>query len=507
MANCVGALDQGTTSTRFIIFDHSGHIISVDQKEHEQIFPQPGWVEHDPLEIWQNTQDVIHGALARGRLSGSELVAIGITNQRETSVIWDRNTGRPFTNAIVWQCTRTHEICRELSKEGGQERFRDKTGLPIATYFSGPKTKWILDNIPEAREASLKGDALFGTMETWVIWWLTGGPEGGAHVTDVTNASRTMLMDLNSLQWDNDILETLGIPRHILPQIVPSSDQSPWGLTPEDGPLGARIPVCGAIGDQQAALVGQACFERGEAKNTYGTGCFLLLNTGTRPTASAHGLITTLAYQVSGQPAVYCLEGSIAIAGALVQWMRDNLGLISEAREIEDLALGVEDNGGVYFVPAFSGLFAPYWRADARGAIVGLTRYVNKGHLARAVLEANAYQTRDIVEAMDKDSSVKLSKLKVDGGMVYNNLLMQFQADTLNVPVIRPKVTETTALGAAYAAGLAVGFWSDLDELRKNWAEDHTWRPAMAPEIREKGYRGWKKAVDRTLNWVDEPES
>jgi glycerol kinase len=506
MAHYVGALDQGTTSTRFIIFDRLGHIIRVEQKEHKQIYPQPGWVEHNPLEVWQNTQEVIRGALAKGGISGSDLVAIGITNQRETTVIWDKKTGKPFTNAVVWQCTRTYEICRELSKEAGQDRFRDKTGLPIATYFSGPKIKWILDNVPEAYQAALKGNALFGTMETWVIWWLTGGPKGGAHVTDVTNASRTMLMNLKSLRWDDDILKTLRIPRSILPKIVPSSDQTPWGLTLEDGPLGARIPVCGALGDQQAALVGQACFETGEAKNTYGTGCFLLLNTGIHPTASTHGLITTVAYQVSGQPAIYSLEGSIAISGALVQWMRDNLGLISAAREIEDLALRVEDNGGVYFVPAFSGLFAPYWRADARGAIVGLTRYVNKGHLARAVLEATAYQTRDIVEAMNKDSGVKLTKLKVDGGMVYNNLLMQFQADTLNVPVIRPKVAETTALGAAYAAGLAVGFWSDFDELRKNWAEDHTWHPAMSLEIREKGYRGWKKAVDRTLNWVDDPE-
>jgi glycerol kinase len=507
MANYVGALDQGTTSTRFIIFDHFGRIISADQKEHEQIYPQPGWVEHNPLEIWQNTQEVIHGALAKGKISGSELAAIGITNQRETTVIWDRKTGTPFTNAVVWQCTRTHEICKELSREGGQNRFRGKTGLPVATYFSGPKIKWILDNVPEARKAALKGEALFGTMETWVIWWLTGGPQGGAHVTDVTNASRTMLMDLKSLQWDDDLLETMGVPEQILPQIVPSSDKNPWGVTPEGGPAGARIPVCGALGDQQAALVGQACFETGEAKNTYGTGCFLLLNTGANPTTSTHGLITTLAYQESGQPAVYCLEGSIAIAGALVQWLRDNLGLISEAREIEYLALAVEDNGGVYFVPAFSGLFAPYWRADARGVIVGLTRYVNKGHLARAVLEANAYQTRDIVEAMDKDSGIKLSKLKVDGGMVYNNLLMQFQADTLNVPVIRPKVTETTALGAAYAAGLAVGFWSDLDELRKNWVEDRVWRPMMESGVRDKCYRNWKKAVERTFNWVDEFES
>jgi glycerol kinase len=503
MTMYVGALDQGTTSTRFMIFDHGGGIVSVDQKEHEQIFPHPGWVEHDPMEIWQNVRDVIQGALVKSGLSGSQLAAIGITNQRETTVLWDKKTGRPFTNAIVWQCTRTHEICKALSREGGQERFRDKTGLPIATYFSGPKIKWILENVPEAREAALKGDVLFGTIDTWVIWWLTGGPHRGAHVTDVTNASRTMLMDLKTLQWDDEILEALAIPSRILPRIVPSSDQIPWGLTTETGPLEARIPVCGALGDQQAALVGQACFEVGEAKNTYGTGCFLLLNTGNHPVVSRHGLITTLAYQISGQAAVYCLEGSIAVAGALVQWMRDNLGLISTAREIEALALSVADNGGVYFVPAFSGLFAPYWRADARGAIVGLTRYVNKGHLARAVLEANAYQTRDIVEAMDKDSGVKLRRLKADGGMVYNNLLMQFQADTLNVPVIRPKVTETTALGAAYAAGLAVGFWSDLNELRQNWAEDRTWQPAMASEIREEGYQNWKKAVERTFNWVE----
>jgi glycerol kinase len=507
MANYVGAVDQGTTSTRFIIFNNRGQIVSADQKEHRQIYPKAGWVEHDPLEIWQNTQAVIRGALAKGKISGSELAAIGITNQRETTVLWDKNTGRPFTNAIVWQCTRTHDICNELSKEGGQDRFRAKTGLPIATYFSGPKIKWILDNVPETRKAVHKGDALFGTMDTWVIWWLTGGPKGGAHVTDVTNASRTMLMNLHTLQWDHDILEIMGIPRHNLPEIVPSSDKNPWGFTPEDGPVNARVPVCGAVGDQQAALVGQTCYEIGEAKSTYGTGCFLLLNTGTKPTASTHGLITTLAYQASGQPAVYCLEGSIAIAGALVQWVRDNLGLIKDSREIEGLAQTVEDNGGIYFVPAFSGLFAPYWRSDARGAIVGLTRYVNKGHLARAVLEANAYQTRDIVEAMNQDSGVKLSRLKVDGGMVYNNLLMQFLADTLDVPVIRPKVTETTALGAAYAAGLAVGFWPNLAQLCENWAEDYTWNPSMASESREKGYRNWKKAVERTLNWVDEPGS
>ncbi len=503
MAKYVGAFDQGTTSNRFIIFDHSGQVVGLDQKEHEQIFQKPGWVEHNPLEIWQNAQDVIRGALAKAGISGSELAAIGITNQRETTVIWDKNTGNPFTNAIVWQCTRTREICDKLSREGGQDRFRNKTGLPIATYFSGPKIKWILDNVPEARSGAERGEALFGTMETWLIWWLTGGPNGGNHVTEVTNASRTMLMDLDSLKWDEQILQIMGIPRQILPQIVPSSDTRTWGTTLEDGPLNAKIPVCGALGDQQAALVGQTCFNMGEAKNTYGTGCFLLLNTGTTPVTSQHGLITTVAYKMDNQKPVYCLEGSIAIAGALVQWLRDNLGLISSAPEIESLAKTVEDNGGAYFVPAFSGLFAPYWRSDARGVIVGLTRYVNKGHIARAVLEANAYQTRDIVDAMDKDSGVKLSKLKVDGGMVYNNLLMQFQADTLNVPVIRPKVTETTALGAAYAAGLAVGFWSGLEDLRQNWAEDKIWHPAMTSNVREKYYLEWKKAVDRTFNWVE----
>ena len=503
MAKFVGALDQGTTSNRFIIFDHDGQIVAVDQKEHEQIFPKPGWVEHNPSEIWQNTQDVIRGALAKSGLTGSDLAAIGITNQRETTVIWDKNTGEPFSNAVVWQCTRTDEICKELMRDHGQNRFRDKTGLPIATYFSGPKIKWILDNVAPARKAADKGKALFGTMETWIIWWLTGGPDGGSHVTDVTNASRTMLMDLQTLKWDEQILQTLDIPPQILPRIVPSSDSRTWGTTLKDGPLEAEIPVCGALGDQQAALVGQTCFNMGEAKNTYGTGCFLLLNTGTTPTVSRQGLLTTLGYQINDQAPVYCLEGSIAITGALVQWLRDNLGLISSAPEIETLAKTVEDNGGAYFVPAFSGLFAPYWRSDARGVIVGLTRYVNKGHIARAVLEASAYQTRDIVNAMNKDSGVELSKLKVDGGMVANEVLMQFQSDILNVPVIRPKVSETTALGAAYAAGLAVGFWTGLDELRRNWAEDKTWHPSMTSAIREKYYREWKKAVDRTFNWMD----
>ncbi|MGD9179081.1 MAG: glycerol kinase GlpK, partial [Desulfobacterales bacterium] len=453
--------------------------------------------------IWQNTQDVIRGTLEKSGLTGSDLAAIGITNQRETTVIWDKNTGIPFYNAVVWQCTRTNEICKELMRDHGQNRFRDKTGLPIATYFSGPKIKWILDNVSAAREAADKDKALFGTMETWIIWWLTGGPDGGSHVTDVTNASRTMLMDLQTLQWDEQILQALNIPSQILPRIVPSSDTNTWGMTLKDGPFEAEIPVCGALGDQQAALVGQACFDMGEAKNTYGTGCFLLLNTGTTPTVSRQGLLTTLGYQINDRAPVYCLEGSIAITGALVQWVRDNLGLISSAPEIEDLAKTVEDNGGAYFVPAFSGLFAPYWRSDARGVIVGLTRYVNKGHIARAVLEASAYQTRDIVAAMNKDSGVELSMLKVDGGMVVNELLMQFQADILDVPVIRPKVSETTALGAAYAAGLAVGFWESLDELRRNWAEDKTWQPEVDSKVREKYYREWKKAVDRTFDWLD----
>ncbi|RJR22314.1 MAG: glycerol kinase [Desulfobacteraceae bacterium] len=502
MRRFIGALDQGTTSTRFILFDRKGRMVTMAQKEHRQIYPQPGWVEHDPMEIWQNSRHVMREALEKGGLSGSDLAAVGITNQRETTVVWDRRTGMPFTNAIVWQCTRTQEICDALAREGGQDRFRQRTGLPLASYFSGPKIRWILDQVPEAREAARKGHALFGTMETWIIWWLTGGPDGGSHVTDVTNASRTLLMDLASLNWDQEILRILQIPHQMLPRIVPSMDHNPWGITRMDGPLGAAVPVCGALGDQQAALVGQACFEPGEAKNTYGTGCFLLLNTGTRPTPSSHGLITTLAYQMSGQEPCYALEGSVAIAGALVQWIRDNLGLISSAPEIETLAREVSDNGGIYFVPAFSGLFAPYWRADARGVIVGLTRYVNRGHLARAVLEATAYQTKDMVLAMNRDSGVNLTRLKVDGGMVNNDLLMQFQADTLGVPVIRPRIAETTALGAAYAAGLAVGFWADREELRANWVEDRTWQPQMDPGTRDKGYKAWKMAVERSLNWV-----
>ncbi len=502
MTKYIGALDQGTTSNRFIIFDHKGNIKAIDQKEHGQIFPKPGWVEHNPLEIWENAKEVIAGALKKAEISGQDLAAVGITNQRETTLIWDKNTGKPFYNAIVWQCTRTDGICKQITKRHGRNRFREKTGLPVATYFSGPKIKWILDNVPQAKKAADKGNALFGTMETWIIWNLTGGPNGGAHVTDVTNASRTMLMNLDTLLWDDEILEALDIPKSILPEIVPSSDKNFWGHTLCSGPLAAEIPVCGALGDQQAALVGQTCFEMGEAKNTYGTGCFMLINTGHAPVSSGHGLLTTLGYQFSGQKPVFCLEGSIAVAGALVQWLRDNLGLISGASEIEELAKTVDDNGGAYFVPAFSGLFAPYWRSDARGVIAGLTRYVHKGHIARAVLEAVAYQTRDILEAMNMDSGVSLSKLKVDGGMVGNELLMQFQADILNVPVIRPKVAETTALGAAYAAGLATGFWTGLDELKQNWAVDKTWKPEMEPDMRENYYKDWKKAVDRTFDWA-----
>ena len=504
MSEYIGAIDLGTTSNRFILFDRDGQIIVVDQKEHEQIFPKPGWVEHDPMEILHNTYDVMKGAIEKSGLKPADIAALGITNQRETTVVWDRRTGKPLYNAIVWQCTRTDKICSELSKTQGQNRFREKTGLPIATYFSGPKIRWILDNIDDARKGSEEGDVIFGTIESWLIWWLTGGPDGGAHVTDVTNASRTMLMNIHTLSWDDEILEALGIPKKMLPRIVPSIDKNSWGKTRKDGPLGEGIPVCGALGDQQAALVGQACFSMGEAKNTYGTGCFLLLNTGTTPVHSHHGLITTVGYQLQGEKPVYCLEGSIAIAGALVQWLRDNLGLISSAPEIETLAETVEDNGDVYIVPAFSGLFAPYWRSDARGVFAGLTRFVNKGHIARAVLEANAYQTYDIVEAMKMDSKVVLDSLKVDGGMVANNLLMQFQADILDVPVIRPKVTETTALGAAYAAGLAVGFWSSLDELKKNWSTDNVWEPQMDRATRASKYKGWKKAVEKTFNWIEE---
>ncbi|MBF0113127.1 MAG: glycerol kinase GlpK [Desulfamplus sp.] len=507
MKRYVGAVDQGTTSTRFIIFDHDGNVVGVDQKEHRQIFAKPGWVEHDPMEIWGNTAAVIQGALAKYRISGDDLVAVGVTNQRETTVVWDKNSGRPFYNAIVWQCTRTDAICKELIKDGGQDRFRAKTGLPIATYFSAPKIRWILDNIPAAKEAALKGDAMFGNMDTWIIWNLTGGADGGSQVTDVTNASRTMLMDISTLKWDSQLLETFQIPDSVLPKIVPSSDSRTWGNTKKEGPLGAEVPLCGDLGDQQAALFGQTCFDKGEAKNTYGTGCFLLLNSGNTPVQSKHGLITTLGYQIGDQKPIYALEGSIAMAGALVQWVRDNLEMIRSAPEIEALASAVADNGDIYCVPAFSGLFAPYWRSDARGVIVGLTRYANKNHIARATLEATAYQTKDIVDAMNLDSGVDLTTLKVDGGMVQNNLLMQFQSDILNVPVIRPKVAETTALGAAYAAGLAVGFWKSTDDLKQNWSIHSIWKPNMEESKRLKYYAGWKKAVKRTLNWIEEDKA
>ena len=503
MSKYIAAIDQGTTSTRCMLFDHSGSVVSVAQKEHRQIYPQPGWVEHDPLEIWERTREVVQGALANTGAQEGDIAAVGITNQRETSVIWDLHTGKPYYNAIVWQDTRTKEICDQLASDGGQDRFRLKTGLPLATYFSSPKIKWILENVPGARSAAQRGEALFGNIDTWIIWWLTGGPGKGAHVTDVTNASRTLLMNLATLDWDDGILKELDIPRSILPRIVPSSDPRTWGVTLADGPFMSQIPVCGDLGDQQAALVGQTCYSPGEAKNTYGTGCFMLLNTGTQAVQSNSGLLTTLAYQIDDQPAVYALEGSIAITGALVQWLRDNLGLISKSAEVEDLARGVDDNGGIYFVPAFSGLFAPYWRSDARGAIVGMTRYVNKGHFARAALEATAYQTREVLDAMEKDSGVQLKALKVDGGMVFNDLLMQFQADILNVPVVRPKVAETTALGAAYAAGLAVGFWNNLDDLYLNWQVDKTWQPQMDEPRRQCLYRGWLKAVERTFGWVD----
>ena len=503
MPKYVAAVDQGTTSTRFIVFDHQGQVVDAAQKEHRQIYPQPGWVEHDALEIWECTQGMMRAALAKGKVAAKDLAAIGITNQRETTVVWDRRTGTPYTNAIVWQDTRTDQICSALAREGGQDRLRAKVGLPLATYFSGPKLKWILENVEGVRAAADNGEALFGTIDTWLIWWLTGGPKGGAHVTDVSNASRTMLMDLRTLAWDDEILRLLGIPRRMLPEIRPSSDPRLYGTTLAAGPLGAAIPVCGDLGDQQAALVGQTCYSPGEAKNTYGTGCFMLLNTGTKVVPSTSGLLTTVGYRMGDAPTIYCLEGSIAITGALVQWLRDNLKMIASALEVEALAKTVDDNGGIYFVPAFSGLFAPHWRSDARGAIVGLTRYVNRGHIARATLEATAYQTREVLDAMEKDSGVKLTALKVDGGMVQNETLMQFQADLLGVPVIRPKVAETTSLGAAYAAGLATGFWSKLEDLRANWGKDREWTPKMDTAQRERLYAGWKKAVERTLNWVE----
>ncbi|HWQ14243.1 MAG TPA: glycerol kinase GlpK [Roseiflexaceae bacterium] len=498
MAPYVAAIDQGTTSTRCILFDRSGRAVAADQKEHQQIYPRPGWVEHDAEEIWERTQSVVRAALQKAGCPPSNVAAVGITNQRETTVVWDRRTGRPYHNALVWQDTRTDAICQELAREGGQDRFRPRTGLPLATYFSGPKLRWLLQHVPGLRQAAEAGDALFGTIDSYLIWQLTGGPRGGAHVTDVTNAGRTLLMNLRTLDWDDEILAALGLPRAMLPAIRSSSEV--YGAA--TGAL-AGVPVAGDLGDQHAALLGQACLEVGEAKNTYGTGCFMLLNTGREIVHSTNGMLTTLAYKLGDAPAVYALEGSIAIAGALVQWLRDNLGLIASSAEVEALARMVEDNGGVYFVPAFSGLFAPYWRSDARGVIVGLTRYVTKGHIARAALEATAWQTREVLDAMERDSGVKLTALKVDGGMVANELLMQFQSDALGVPVIRPKVTETTALGAAYAAGLAVGYWSGLDDLRANWQEDKVWRPQLGAAARERSYAQWKKAVTRTFGWAE----
>ncbi len=498
----IGSIDQGTTSTRFSLFDENGITIAKHQLEHHQIFPRPGWVEHDPLEIWRRTQDAISTVIQSAGIKPGYIAGLGITNQRETTVIWDRNTGKPLGNAIVWQSLHTVEICEELAKDGGIDRFRSIVGLPLSPYFSGPKIKWLLDNIPGARKAAEKGDAIFGNIDTWLIWWLTGGPGKGVHVTDVTNASRTMLMDLQTLDWDTEILKTLGIPQQMMPAIKPSIEPVAYGFTVKEGPFGSSIPVCGDLGDQQAALFGQTCFHPGDAKNTYGTGCFLLLNTGTRPVASTHGLLTTLGYQISGSPAVYCLEAPIAMAGSVVQWFRDNLRLIKKSSEIEDLAAEVEDNGGVYLVPAFSGLLAPYWDTRARGTIIGLTGYTNRSHIARAVLEATAFQTRDLFEVMEQDSKVTLNQLKVDGGMVVNNLLMQFQADILGIPVIKPKVTETTSLGAAYAAGLAAGIWHDTEELTAKWAADKVWEPKMDRETKNKLYTSWQKAVKRSCDWA-----
>ncbi|GAA0991511.1 glycerol kinase GlpK [Subtercola frigoramans] len=494
------AIDQGTTSSRAIIFTHEGTIVSTGQKEHEQIFPKAGWVEHNPIEIWDNVREVIGQALSKANLTRHDIAAIGITNQRETAVVWNKKTGLPVYNAIVWQDTRTQPIVDRLAADGGVERFKKTVGLPLATYFSGTKIVWILENVDGAREAADAGDLLFGTTDTWVLWNLTGGVDGGVHATDVTNASRTLFMDLETLQWRDDILEAFKVPKSMLPEIKSSSEV--YGVA-SDNSLLREVPVSGILGDQQAATFGQAAFDAGESKNTYGTGNFLIFNTDTEIVHSKNGLLTTLGYKLGDAPAHYALEGSIAVTGSLIQWLRDNLGIISSAAEVEDLAKTVDDNGGAYFVPAFSGLFAPYWRSDARGALVGLTRYVNKGHIARAALEATAFQTREVLDAVNADSGVDLTELKVDGGMIANNLLMQFQADILGVPVVRPVVAETTALGAAYAAGLAVGYWANLDDLRANWQEDSRWTPNMDSAERDRQMRNWKKAVTKTLDWVD----
>lgn len=499
MPSYIAAIDQGTTSTRCIVFDRQGQIVSLAQKEHKQIYPQPGWVEHDPEEIWKNTLEVIALARIKAKLSVQDIAAVGITNQRETTVVWNRRTGKPYYNAIVWQDMRTAELVNQYSADGGQDRFRSQTGLPLATYFSGLKLKWLLDHVPGLREDAERGDALFGNMDTFVVWNLTGGSQGGLHLTDVTNASRTQLMNLRTLNWDDDLLRDFTVPRTMLPQIRPSSEV--YGNVVSEVLPG--VPVAGILGDQQAALVGQTCYEPGQAKNTYGTGCFLLMNTGTELRTSTCGLLTTVAYQFQNEPVHYALEGSVAITGALVQWLRDNLSIIKKSTDIETLARSVDDNGGAYFVPAFSGLYAPHWKADARGVIAGLTRFVNKGHLARAVLEATAYQTVDVVRAMEQDAGVSLSSLRVDGGMVVNSLLMQFQADILDRPVICPRMTETTALGAAYAAGLAVGYWQNLDDLRQNWGIAKTYEPAMEESQRAKLMRGWQKAIERSFGWEE----
>lgn len=499
MAQYIGAVDSGTTSTRFMLFNAQGDIVGYDQREHRQIFPQSGWVEHDPLEIWERTRQVIGATLADLQLDAQTIEAVGVTNQRETAIVWERETGKPIYNAIVWQDTRTDRICRELEEAGHGELIYRKTGLPLATYFAGPKVRWILDNVPGARARAEAGELLFGTVDTWLIWQLTGG----RHITDVTNASRTMLMDLETLAWDDELLALIGVPRAMLPEIRPSSDPNTYGCTTTQGPFRSEIPVCGALGDQQAATVGQTCFNVGDAKNTYGTGCFMLLNTGEELVRSTNGLLTTVCYQFGDARPVYALEGSIAMAGATVQWLRDNLKLIDDAAETEAIAQRVDDTGGCYLVPAFSGLFAPYWRSDARGVLVGLTRYVNRAHIVRAALESICYQTREVLEAMNADSGVPLRSLRVDGGATVNNFLMQLQADILGAEVIRPKVAETTSLGAAYAAGLAVGYWRSLDELRANWQQDRVWSPQNDAAAREAGFAGWKKAVTRTFDWVD----
>jgi glycerol kinase len=493
----IASIDQGTTSTRCIIFDRKGNIVSVGQKEHEQIYPKPGWVEHNSEEIWKNTLEVIAKARIEKSIKTEDVAACGITNQRETTVVWNKRTGKAYYNAIVWQDTRVDEAVKALTKSHGSQFFQDRTGLPLATYFSGLKIKWILDNVPGVREDAEKGQAIFGNMDTFLIWHLTGGINGGLHITDVTNASRTQLMNLKTVSWDAELAEIMNIPMQMLPTIEPSSKV--YGKITSEVLQG--IPLAGILGDQQAALVGQTCYQPGEAKNTYGTGCFMLMNTGTELVPSKHGLLTTVAYQFEGQPVHYALEGSVAIAGALVQWLRDNLGMIQKSTDIEKLAKSVEDNGGAYVVPAFSGLYAPYWKSSARGVIAGLTRYVNKGHIARAVLEATAYQTKDVLDAMESDSGIEISSLRVDGGMVVNELLMQFQSDMLKVPVIRPKMIETTALGAAYAAGLAVGYWQNFDDLLQNWGVDKRWKPKMKARQRNILYKGWKKAVKRSFDW------